>query len=134
MKKLTVLFSLVIAGFVFFTTSCGTSSSSSPSDISKNILKNVEKGNFDAIIDVLATNGKELTVEEKNKLGAMFQLAQNKIKKNGGIKSVEIIKEEINKTNDKAKVDLKVIYGNGEEDSSAYNFVMENGKWKYSMK
>jgi len=132
MKNLSIIFSFVIAGLVFFTISCGTSSSS-PSDISKNMMNNLEKGNVDAVIDAFA-NSKEFTVEERNKLSALFQEEQGKIKKKGGIKTVEIIKEEINKTNDEAKVVLKVIYGNGKETTNTDNFVKENGKWKYSIK
>ena len=134
MKKLSIILSLVIASFVLLTTSCGTSSSSSPADISKNIIKNAEKGNFDAIIDVFATNGKELTAEEKAKLTAMLQMGQEEMKKKDGIKSVEVIEEVINEAGDKATVKMKVVYGNGNEDTQTNKFVMEDGKWKYTMK
>ena len=134
MKKLSIILSLVIASFVLFTTSCGTSSSSSPADISKNIIKNAEKGNFDAIIDVFATNGKELTAEEKAKLTAMLQMGQEEMKKKDGVKSVEVIEEVINEAGDKATVKMKVVYGNGDESTQTDKFVMEDGKWKYTMK
>ena len=29
---------------------------------------------------------------------------------------------------------MKIVYGNGEEDTETYKFVMEDGKWKYIMK
>ncbi len=134
MKKLSIILSLVIASFVFFTTSCGISSSTSPGDISLKILKNTEKGNFDAVIAVFSTDGKELSDEDKAKLTAMLQMGQEEIKKKDGIKSVEVIEEEINEAGDKAEVNLKIVYGNGEEDTATYNFVMEDGKWKYTMK
>ena len=134
MKKLSIILSLVIASFVLLTTSCGTSSSSSPADISKNIIKNAEKGNFDAIIDVFATNGKELTAEEKAKLTAMLQMGQEEMKKKDGVKSVEIIEEVINEAGDKATVEMKIIYGNGDESTQTNKFIMEDGKWKYTMK
>ncbi|MCD4772908.1 MAG: DUF4878 domain-containing protein [Bacteroidales bacterium] len=134
MKKLSIILSLVIASFVLFTTSCGTSSSSSPADISKSIIKNAEKGNFDAIIDVFATNGKELTDEEKTKLTAMLQMGQEEMKKKDGVKSVEVIEEVINEAGDEATVKMKVVYGNGDEVNQTNKFVMEDGKWKYTMK
>ena len=134
MKKLSIILSLVIASFVLLTTSCGTTSSSSPADISKDIIKNAEKGNFDAIIDVFATNGKELTAEEKAKLTAMLQMGQEEMKKKDGIKSVEIIEEVINEAGDKATVEMKIIYGNGDESTQTDKFIMEDGKWKYTMK
>ncbi len=133
MKKLSIILSLVIASFLFFSTSCGTSSSSSPGDISVKIMKDTEKGNFDAVINVFATNGKELTDEEKAKLTAMLQMGQEEIKKKDGIKSIEVIEEDINEAGDEAKVKMKVVYGNGEEDTDTQTLVMEDGKWKYSM-
>ena len=134
MKKLSIILSLVIASFLFFTTSCGTSSSSSPGDISKKIPKYIEKGNVDAFIAVLSTDGKELSDEDKAKLTAMVQMGQEEIKEKDGIKSIEVIEEDINEAGDKANVKLKIIYGNGEEDTQTDKFVMEDGKWKYSMK
>ena len=133
MKKLSVILSLVIASFLFFTTSCGTPSPSSPGDISKKILKNTEKGNFDAVIAVFSTNGKELSDEDKAKLTAMLQMGQEEIKKKDGIKSIEIIEEDINEAGDEATVKMKIVYGNGEEDKETYKFAMEDGKWKYLM-
>ncbi|MCD4790138.1 MAG: DUF4878 domain-containing protein [Bacteroidales bacterium] len=134
MKKLNVILSLVIASFLFFSTSCGTSSSSSPGDISVKIIKDTEKGNANAVIAVISTDGKELSDEDEAKLTAMLQMGQEEIKKKDGIKSIEVIKEDINEAGDKAKVKMKIVYGNGEEDTETYKFVMEDGKWKYSMK
>ena len=134
MKKLSIIMSIVVASFLVFTTSCGTSSSSSPADISKNIIKNAEKGNFDAIIDVFATNGKELTKEEKTKLTTMLKMGQEEMKKKDGVKSIEVIEEVINEAGDKATVKIKVVYGNGDENTQTNKFVMEDGKWKYTMK
>ena len=134
MKKLSLVLSLAIASLLFFTTSCGTSSSSSPSDIGKKMFEDIEKGNVDAAIAVFSTNGEELSDEDKTKLTAMLLMGQEEIKKKDGIKSIEIIEEAINEAGDKADVTLKIIYGNGEEDTQTNKFVMEDGKWKYSMK
>lgn len=134
MKRLGIVLSLVIASFLFFTTSCGTSSSSSPSDLAQKMLKFSEKGDVDGFIAVLATDGKEITDEEKAKLTAMLLKGKEDIEEEGGIKSNEVIEENINEAGDRATVKVKVIFGNGEEDTLTYKFVMEDGKWKYSMK
>ena len=134
MKKLGVILSLVIASFLFFGTSCGTSSSSSPSDLSIKLIKDMEKGNVDAVIAVFSTQGKELTDEDKAKLNAMILMGQEKAKKKGGIKSVKVIEEDINEEGDKATVKLEIVYGDGSENTQADKFVMEDGKWKYSLK
>ncbi|MCK4678271.1 MAG: DUF4878 domain-containing protein [Bacteroidales bacterium] len=133
MKKFSLVLSLAIASLLFFTTSCGTSSSSSPGDIGKKMFEDIEKGNVDAAIAVFSTNGEELSEEDKAKLTALLLMGQEEIKKKEGIKSIEIIEEEINEAGDKADVTLKIIYGNGEEDTETNKFVMEDGKWKYSM-
>ncbi len=134
MKKLSIILSLVIASFLFFTTSCGTSSSSSPAEISKKIPKYVEKGEVDALIAVLSTDGKELSDEDKAKLTAMVQMGQEEIKGKDGIKSIEVIEEDIKETDGEAEIKMKIVYGNGEEDNVTYKFAMEDGKWKYLMK
>jgi hypothetical protein len=133
MKKFSLVLSLAIASLLFFTTSCGTSSSSSPSDIGKKMFKDIEKGNVDAVIAVFSTDGEELSAEEIEKLTALVLMGQEEIKKKDGIKSLEVIGEEINEAGDKADVTLKIIYGNGEEDTETNKFIMEDGKWKYSM-
>ena len=133
MKKLSLVLSLAIASLLFFTTSCGTSSSSSPGDIAKKMFKDIEKGNVDAAIAIFSTKGEELSAEETEKLTALLLMGQEDIKKKEGIKSIEIVEEEINEAGDKADVTLKIIYGNGKEDTQTNKFVMENGKWKYAM-
>lgn len=134
MKKLGVILSLVIASFLFFGTSCGTSSSSSPSDLSIKLIKDMEKGNVDAIIDVFSTQGKALTDEDIAKLNALILMGQEELKKKDGIKSSKVIEEDINEAGDKATVKIEIVYGDGSEDTQTYKFVMEDGKWKYSLK
>ena len=130
MKKLSIILSLVIASFLFFTTSCDTSSSSSPADISKKIIKDIEKGNVNAVIAIYS---KEITDEYKDELTAIVESGQEGMMDEGGIKTIEIIEEDINEAGDKAKVKSKIIYINGVEEKLAFEFVMEDGKWKLSM-
>ena len=131
MKKLSVILSLVIASFLFFTTSCGTSTSSSPGDISKKMIKNMEKGNVNAVI---AFYSKETTDEyNKDELTNSVKHSQKIIKEKDGIKSIEIIEEDIDEEGDEAEVKMRIVYGNGEEDVALYEFVMEDGKWKILM-
>ncbi len=130
MKKLSVILSLVIASFLFFTTSCGTSSSSSPGEISKKMFKDIEKGDVDAFIALFATKGEEITDKEKAEVTYMLQMMQEEIKKKDGIKTIEILKEDINEAGDRAEVEFKITYGDKDTDVSTYYFVMEDGNWK----
>ncbi|MCK5838603.1 MAG: DUF4878 domain-containing protein [Bacteroidales bacterium] len=133
MKKLSLVLSLAIASLLFITTSCGTSSSSSPGAIGKKMFQDIEKGNVDAVIAVFSTKGEELSADETEKLTALVLMGQEEIKKKDGIKSIEVIGEEINEAGDEADVTMKIVYGNGKEDTQTSKFVMEDGKWKYSM-
>ena len=61
-------------------------------------------------------------------------MGQEEMKKKDGVKSIEVIEEVINEAGDKATVKIKVVYGNGDENTQTNKFVMEDGKWKYTMK
>ena len=134
MKKLSVILILVIASLLFFTTSRGTSLSSSPSsspgDICKKFLKYTEKGNFDAVI---ALYSKEITDEDKDDIIDMLEDGQEGMMEEGGIKTIEIIEENIIEAGDIATVKLKIIYVNEKEETLAFKLFMEDDKWKLSM-
>ena len=137
MKKLSVILSLVIASFLFFTTSCGQNhppqtsdtSSSLLGNIGKKIIKDTEKGNFNAII---ALYSKELSDEKKAKLTKELQKEQKSIMNYGVIKTIEISGEGINDAGDIVDMEFEIKFVNGEVLDFAYDFIMEDGKWKLS--
>ena len=131
MQKLSILMSLLIAGLMLISTSCGTSSSASPGDIAKKLWTDLEKGNFDAIISAQDMGGKEMDDDTEKKMNALLAAAKQEIEKKGGIKSIEVVKEEIDEAGEKADVELKIIYGNGEEDNEDASLVKVDGKWKF---
>lgn len=132
MKKLSIILSLAMASIMFFTTSCGISSS--PGDISVEFLKNIEKGDTEAVIAVFANNGKEMSAEDLAKLNGLILMSQEEVLKKEGIKSIEVVEEKISEDGNTANVKLKVFYGNGSDDTQDYKYIMEDGKWKYTMK
>lgn len=123
---------LAMASVLLFTTSCG--GTSSPGDISVKMVKDIDAGDLDALKAAFYNNDKELTDEEDKKLTAMAQHSVDNMKKRGGLKSVEIVKEEINEDGTEALVKLKVIYNNGKEDTQKYDYQKIDGDWQYVMK
>ena len=132
MKKIQIVLFLAMASIMVFAISCG--GSSSPGDISVKFIKNIEKGNVEAAMEVFAKNGKEMSEDDIAKLNALVLMSQEEIQKKEGIKTIEIAEEKINEEGTAAKVKLKVVYGNGDEDTQDYKYIMEDGKWKYTMK
>ena len=71
---------------------------------------------------------------------AMFiALAEDKvypmIDKQGGVKSIEAVKTDIDPENkDRANVSLKIIYNNGKEEDSNVEFIKIDDKWYWQLK
>jgi len=130
MKKLTIIFGIAIIGLLLFTTSCG---SSSPSDVVISYMNDYQNGDYDDVIDALASNGEEISEEDTAKLKSMLAVGHAEIEEKGGIKSMEVIEESINDDATEAKVNLKIIYENGDEDTETTKLVKQDGAWKITM-
>jgi len=61
------------------------------------------------------------------KLGPGLEKQGRKIRSKGGVKQIEIVREE--QIGDVAKVDVVVVYGNGERAPDDNKLVRENGDW-----
>lgn len=125
--------SFVAIAALFFMFSCGGGSGSSPADVTKDILKKIEKADYDGAIKLIAMEGKELDEESKAKLTGLLAMGNSEVAKKEGISSLEVVSEEIDDDNGTAKVELKIVYGNGEEDNENYKLIKEDGSWKLKM-
>ena len=134
MKKLQLLLALAVACIVAFT-ACSSSSSSSSSDSSKGVVKayldNVIAGKFDKAVTHFYFKDETSQAELKG-LAAKLEEGYGK---EGGLKSYEIISEEITKAEeegdvDKARVEVKLFYKDGKEDEQTITTVKHNGEWK----
>jgi len=132
MKKLQLLLALAVACIVAFT---ACSSSSSSSDSSKGVVKayldNVIAGKFDKAVTYFYFKDESSQAETKG-LAAKLEEGYNK---HGGLKSYEIISEEITKAEDedgvdKARVEVKLFYKDGKEEEQTMKMVKHDGKWK----
>lgn len=100
--------------------------SRSPSSVVKDFVLQVEKGNIDAAVNLFSS---KMPNDQKEKLKTLLPAATQELKKKGGVKSVEIEKEDVK--GDAAEVKYKIVYGNGTEDKNQNGqLVKENGEWK----
>ncbi len=124
MKKFITLFSLICA----FVCAVSCSSSSTPSSVAEQQMKAMKSGDFDKLADLFyfepdeAEEGKQMISGLTSKLGPQ-------IEEKGGIKSYEIISEEISEDGESATVVVSITYGNGSVDEEDIDTVMHDGKW-----
>ncbi len=134
MKATKILFSFLMMGAFFVLFSCGGASSNSPSSTVKTFVDKMKNGEFEAAIACISLNGKEMDQESKAKLTGLMAMGKAQSDKKEGIKSLDILNEEIAADGNTAKVKVKFTYGNGETNEEEYKLVKENGKWLITIK
>ena len=112
--------------------SCG-GSSNSPEEITKAIYSQFQKGNFEKGINIYFENSNAKDEQKNDMMRSMYvEKMKKSTEEKGGIKSFEIIKNEVDESGETAVVVTKVLYGNGEEKEEPNKFVKVDGKWKIS--
>ena len=133
---------LAVATFAFFAVNCGGGSSSgggsnAPAGITKSIYSQMQKGNYVKAVEVMMNNlDSDDSLDKEGKaemIKAFAEKAESSTEAKGGLKSFEIMEENISEDGLTAAVSVKLVYGNGTEDTDKLNFVKEDGKWKLSM-
>lgn len=131
LKKLitTLAFGAVALLFV----ACG---SSEPKDVAITFVENVYKGESDDLLKYVYLFEKDKNtagVKEmvEGKLKAAAEKAAQKAKDAGGLKSIEVISEEIKE--DTATINLRVNFGNGNEDSERVRLIKDKDEWKVKL-
>lgn len=128
MKKL--IYFLMSAIALLLVVSC--SSSNTPSGAMKTYLSAVESGDYEKFVDgIHMKNVKpDDMAETKEGMTAMLkEKASKDLEKRGGLKSFEILSEEISEDGNTAVVEFKQVYGNGDEVNSEQKMVKVDGKW-----
>ncbi|GHU69430.1 hypothetical protein FACS189413_08340 [Bacteroidia bacterium] len=119
--------------------SCGSGGGgNSPSAISKSIYSQVQKGNYEKAFEIMAdnidNNKENVTTEERSQFVKGFaEMAKQQAKETGGVKSFEIVKEEIAEDGNSATVDVKLVYGNGKDGTEIHKYVKKDGVWKFKL-
>lgn len=132
MKKNILSLFVVAVMIMGFATACGGGASNSPGEAAKKFSELFADGKIDKALEMVQGYS-EASEEDKEKFKMLFKEAHSQLEEKEGVKSIEIVKEEINEAGDEAEVTLKTVYGNGEEEESTSNLVKVDGKWKIAM-
>jgi len=133
MKTKNLVFAILMMGTMLFLASCGGGSSVSPSSTIKEFATKVEKGDIDGAISCIATEGKEVDKETKGKLTLILGMGKGEMEKKKGIKSMDVLTEQVEADGKTANVKMKFTYGDGSTNEEDYYLLKEEGKWKISM-
>lgn len=131
MKK---IFSLAIMAVVMcLMASCG--GSDTPGNVAKKCMELTLNGNIKDLDKYLDLENPK-TKDAYESLCKLIEFAgteglKEEINKKEGIKSIEVVEENIDGEN--ANVKIKITYGNGEESSDDMDLVLKDGKWKAKM-
>ncbi len=113
--------------------SCGGGAASTPESVVEkayNCLQDKDYAGYLELIDYKEKDGKTPDEIRKEALPMLEAKAQALIQKKGGIKSWEILETKIAEDGNSAKVKVKQVYENGDEDNNNMKLVKkEDGTW-----
>lgn len=133
MKK---MFMMMVALSALLLTACG--GASTPSDAAAKVYDLMIDGDYEAVSKTFYFG--EKSAEEEAQAQAMIlsmlqQKAVPQIEKKGGLKQVEVLGETIAEDGKSAKVEVKLLYGNGTEETSKVDMALDaKGNWRPAMK
>lgn len=132
MKKLFI--SMFVAVVALTLWSCGPANT--PSAVAEEACKCMQNEDYEGYADLMdlkkSEDGKGV---EKEQLAALLREKGTKtMEKKQGIKSYEVLSEEISEDGKSANVKMKIVYGNGDEDTQKMKLVKnDDGDWKLTM-
>lgn len=127
---------MMVALSALLLTACG--GASTPSDAAANVYDLMIDGDYEAVSKTFYFG--EKSAEEEAQAQAMIlsmlqQKAVPQIEKKGGLKQVEVLGETIAEDGKSAKVEVKLLYGNGTEETSKVDMALDaKGNWRPAMK
>lgn len=120
LPRLLLLAALVAPCFL---TGC---SDAGPAGAVKAFYRNVEVGEVDAAVDLVSDEF--VSVLGRKKMKAWLIQQSRDISEKGGIKSVDILYEDVHGT--VADVGMRVVYGNGDAEEHDIQLTKIDGQWK----
>ena len=134
MKKVFYFSLMVMAMFMM----AACSSSSSPGDAMKKYSNYLIKGDYEKFVDGIALDDSETADKLKEQKAGFVALLRDKVgkeyEKMGGLKSIEILSEEISEDGNTATVKIKQTYGNGETQEGLVIGSVEHDTWKSAIR
>ena len=130
MKKLFI--SMFVAVVAFTLWSCGPANT--PSAVAEEACKCVQNADYEGYVELMDLKETKKQESEKEQFVAMLREKGTKtMEKKQGIKSYKVESEEISEDGKSAIVKMKVVYGDGSEDTNKIKLVKnDKGEWKIS--
>ena len=120
---------------VLVMSACG--SANTPKDVAMESVACIQDGDFEKYVDMLYVkpDGEEQAKADRDGMVSMLKSkASETIGKKDGIKSFDYESEEVAEDGNTAKVNIKIVYGNGEEDNETVKLRKnEAGEWKVDL-
>jgi len=133
MKKVFYFSLMIMTMFVM----AACSSSGGPGDAMKKYGNYLIKGNYEKFVDGLAFDQDATPDKLKEQKDGLVSMLKEKVSKEyekmGGLKSIEVLSEEISEDGNTATVKIKQTYGNGETQEGSQTMVKRDGKWLMSV-
>ena len=131
MKKLFI--SMFVAVVAFTLWSCGPANT--PSAVAEEACKCVQNEDYEGYVELMDLKETKNQESEKQQFVAMLREKGTKtMEKKQGIKSYKVESEEISEDGKSAIVKMKVVYGDGSEDTNKIELVKnDKGEWKVSL-
>ena len=131
MKKLFI--SMFVAVVAFTLWSCGPANT--PSAVAEEACKCVQNADYEGYVELMDLKETKNQESEKEQFVAMLREKGTKtMEKKQGIKSYKVESEEISEDGNSAIVKMKVVYGDGSEDTNKIKLVKnDKGEWKVSL-
>ncbi len=128
MKKVFSVLTLILALFVL--TACN---SNTPDGVAEKGMKCMQQKDYAGFVDlVYFGKDKHPTAEDKKNLEELIRTkAGEAYEKKEGIKSYEVVSEEMSEDGSKAAVKMKIVYNNGTEDDDKISLIKDQeGQWR----
>lgn len=129
MKKLVIV--LAVIAMAFAMSSCAKKGAATPTEATQAYYELLKKGDFKAAVQSTYDYNKEMSKDEKESVDAMLDMTASKIQaamdEKGGMKEFALSNEAIE--GEDATVDVKITYGNGEEEEKTESLKKIGDKW-----
>ena len=123
---------MFVAVVAFTLWSCGPANT--PSAVAEKACKCVQNEDYEGYVELMDLKETKNQESEKEQFVAMLREKGTKtMEKKQGIKSYNVESEEISEDGKSATVNMKVVYGDGSEDTNKIKLVKnDKGEWKIS--
>ena len=123
MKKILVMFTMCLMMMAVMT-SCGSSHENTPRGVAEAAVKCLANKDYKGYMNL--TNA---TDQQKQAMAQMLEKVGQQVDEKGGMKSYEIVDEQVDEEKGTATVTVKVVYENETSEDNKMKMVKKDGDW-----